>query len=348
MKQRYIFLGAIFLGKISFAQTSTYNLNGTLVDAKDTSGLISAAVAVSPVADTTQFVDAETDIDGNFQLSGLKSGQYIFKATYIGYTEFRKTITIGNADVNLGTLKMAEESKLLNTVTIEETATRVEQKKDTTEYNANAFKTNPDAVAADLVSKMPGITNNNGTITAQGQAVQKVLIDGKEFFGSDVNTALQNLPADVIDKIQVFDKLSDQAAFTGFDDGNSQKTINIKTKRGITNAVFGKVYGGLGYINNARYSAGGNVNWFKGDRRISLLVMSNNVNQQNFSSDDLAGVMSGSSGGGGGRGGGGNGGGGGGASTLTSAPQSGISTSHAVGLNFNDVWGKKKNFKFQG
>src|SRR5690606_6931434 len=133
---------------------------------------------------------------------------------------------------------------------------------DTTEYNASAFKTNPDAVAEDLITKMPGITNENGTIKAHGEEVKKVLVDGKEFFGDDVNTALKNLPADVIEKIQVFDMMSEQAQFTGFNDGNTQKALNIKTKNGINHAVFGKVYGGFGYINDARYNTGGNMNWF--------------------------------------------------------------------------------------
>ncbi len=103
-------------------------------------------------------------------------------------------------------------------------------KADTTEYNAGAFKTNKDADAEDLITKMPGITVQNGTVQAQGENVAKILVDGKEFFGSDPNAALKNLPAEIIEKIQVFDQQSDQAQFTGFDDGTSNKTINIITR----------------------------------------------------------------------------------------------------------------------
>src|SRR5204863_8119425 len=115
---------------------------------------------------------------------------------------------------------------------------------DTTQYNAKAFKTNPDANAEDLINKMPGITSQGGQVQAQGENVQQVLVDGKPLFGNDPNAALKNLPAEVIDKIQVFDKKSDQSQFTGFDDGNSQKTLNIITKSIFRNGQFGKVYGG--------------------------------------------------------------------------------------------------------
>ena len=137
-----------------------------------------------------------------------------------------------------------------------------------------------------------------------GEAVKKVTVDGRDFFGDDATAALRNLPAEIIDKIQVFDKLSDQAAFTGFDDGNSTKAINIVTKAGMRNGQFGRVYAGYGTDN--RYSAGGNVSFFKKDRRLSFVGLFNNINQQNFSSEDLLGVTSsggGRTGGGGNRGG---------------------------------------------
>ena len=131
-----------------------------------------------------------------------------------------------------------------------------------------------------------------------GDQVRKVTVDGKDFFGDDATAALRNLPADVIDKIQVFDRLSDQAQLTGFDDGNSVKTVNIVTKNGIRNGQFGRIYAGAG--TDGRYTAGGNVSFFKGERRLSLVGNFNNINLQNFSSQDLLGVTS--TGGGGGRG----------------------------------------------
>ena len=159
---------------------------------------------------------------------------------------------------------------------------------------------------------------------------------------------MRNLPAEIIDKIQVFDKLSDQAAFTGFDDGNSQKSINVVTKANMRNGQFGRMYAGYGTDN--RYNAGGNESFFKGNRRLSFVGLFNNINQQNFSSQDLLGVTS-NSGGGGTRGGGNRGGGAaggnrgggnfGGQQNFLVGQQNGISKTNAFGINYSDQWGKK-------
>jgi hypothetical protein len=194
-----------------------------------------------------------------------------------------------------------------------------------------------------MIKKLPGITvARDGTVTAMGEQVKKVTVDGKDFFGDDATAALKNLPAEVIDKIQVFDRLSDQAQLTGFDDGNSIKTVNIVTKSGIKNGQFGRIYAGGG--TDGRYTAGGNVSFFKGNRRLSLVGNFNNINLQNFSSQDLLGVTS-SGGGGRGGGGGGRGGGGGsfggGADNFNVGQSSGISKTNAAGINFSNVYNKK-------
>ncbi|MBJ7428881.1 MAG: outer membrane beta-barrel protein, partial [Bacteroidia bacterium] len=247
-------------------------------------------------------------------------------------------------------IKIEQSNSQLKDVTISEKAIRSQQKGDTTEYNANAYKTNPDANVQDLVTKMPGITVENGTVKAQGENVQKITIDGKEFFGDDVALALKNLPAEVVDKIQVFDRQSDQAQFTGFNDGNTIKAINITTKSGKSNGKFGRLYAGGG--TDERYTAGGNLNIFKGKQRISILGLSNNINQQNFGSQDLLGLantgnqgrggMGGRGFGGGGFGGGGMGGGNPSSNFLV-GNQGGINTSNLGGINFSDTWGKKLN-----
>ena len=193
---------------------------------------------------------------------------------------------------------------------------------------------------------MPGIYRNNGRLQVQGENVGKVLVDGKEFFGNDPNAALKNLPAEVISKIQVFDQASDQSQFTGFDDGNTVKTINIITKDGIGNAQFGKLYAGYG--TDEKYQIGGNTSFFDGDRRISIIGQSNNINIQNFAAEDLLGVV-GSEGGGSrrrGRGGGGRGGNrsrGGGISIIDFLVDQagGVATTNAFGLNLSDKWGEK-------
>jgi len=314
-------------------------LTGTVRDSKDNTALVSAAVSVASVRDTDNLSGTFTDANGGFEFDNLSKGTYIIKITFIGYEHFVRYFRMDSAAKNLGVLKIQAQSTTLTGVTVEAKATHVEQKNDTTEYNAATYKSNPDASAEDLLNKMPGITSSNGTVTAHGETVGKVLVDGKEFFGDDATAAIKNLPAEVIDKVQVFDRLSDQSAFTGFDDGNTVKTINITTKKGRNNGVFGKLYAGYGYLNDSRYSAGGNINWFNGDRRISVIGMSNDINQQNFSSQDLLGVTGGGGSRGGGRGGGGS------ANSFQVGQQGGVSTTHSLGLNYSDLWGKKKRVK---
>jgi len=241
--------------------------------------------------------------------------------------------------LELGTIRFIKKGKELEGIVIVSQAPPVIQKGDTSQFSASQFKVNPDATTEDLIKKMPGITvAKDGTVTAQGEQVKKVTIDGKDFFGDDASAALRNLPSEVVDKIQVFDRLSDQAQLTGFDDGNSVKALNIVTKSGIKNGQFGRMYAGYG--TDDRYSAGGNVSFFKGDRRISLVGNFNNINQQNFGSQDLLGLTS-SGGRGGGGGAGGRGGWGGGNDNFTVGQASGISKTNAFGINYSDQWGKK-------
>ena len=166
------------------------------------------------------------------------------------------------------------------------------------------------ANAEDLVTKLPGVVVTDGKVQAQGEDVKQVMVDGRPFFGEDANAALRNMPAEVIDRIQIFDRRTDQSLFTGFDDGNGSKTINITTKPEFRNGTFGRAWAGYG--TDDRWKTGASVNFFKDKRRITLLGNLNNINEQNFSSEDLAGVLSGSQSGnrGGGPGRGGPGGGG--------------------------------------
>ena len=334
----------------SFAQTFT--VSGRIIDETDTSALIGVGVTLSPINDTSNKIGNVTDADGNFRIENVAPGSYNLSASYIGFKKLARTVTVVGQDVNLGTIKMQVLSTQLQNVTIEDKQIRVQQLGDTSQFNANAYKTNPDANAEDLVNKMPGISSDANGVKVNGEDVKQVYVDGKPFFGDDPTATLKNFPAEVIDKIQVFDKLSDQAQFSGFDDGNSSKTINIVTKKGKNNGQFGKVYAGYG--TDDRYTAGGNINFFNGDQRISIIGMSNNINQQNFSTEDILGVTGNSGGqnrGGGQRGNfggrGGNssrgnfGGGGSDAGNFLVGQQGGITGTNSIGLNYSDNWGKK-------
>lgn len=226
-------------------------------------------------------------------------------------------------------------STLFEEVVVKGRDTRATQKGDSLIYNASAFKVLDGSSAEDLLSKMPGIVVEGGEVQAQGESVGKVMVDGKEFFEGDVNLAIRSLPADIIESVEVFDKMSEQAEFTGFDDGEQIKTINFTTKSGYTRGKFGELYAGYG--SDDRYKVGGNINLFKDDQRISILGMSNNINQQNFSQEDLAGVMSASSSGR-------RGGGDGNSSNYMVGNLGGVTSSNAAGVNFVDTWGEKVKF----
>lgn len=351
MRKIRLSLLAVLLSALT-AQAQT--IKGKLVDLVDNKPLAGATLQLKLAKDTTQVRKGVTDSKGIFEFTDLTKDLFILTVSYIGYENYKQFVTLNDSipNADLGNVLIPKKVKEEGGVTVVSKTPPVQQKGDTAQYNASQYKVNPDATTEDLIKKMPGITvDKTGTVTAQGEQVRKITIDGREFFGDDATAALRNLPSEIVDKIQVFDRLSDQAQFTGFDDGNSVKAINIVTKSGIKNGQFGRIYAGYG--TDDRYSAGGNTSFFKGDRRISLVGNFNNVNQQNFATQDLLGVTSsgGGRGGGGGNFGGGNrgpGGGGGGrpggfggGENFSVGQQSGISKTNAVGINFNDKWSKK-------
>lgn len=349
MKKLYfLILGIVMLAAGANAQS----IKGKLLDITDNTPLAGATIQLSKIKDSTDKINTVSDSKGLFAFSNIARDSFLLKISFVDYAEYRLVIAVTDSvpDVDLGSLFIPKKTTELQVVTVTAKTPPAQQKGDTTQYNASQFKVNPDATTEDLIKKMPGITvDKDGTVTAQGEQVKKVTIDGREFFGDDATAALRNLPSEIVDKIQVFDRLSDQAQFTGFDDGNTQKAINIVTKSGLKNGQFGRVYAGYG--TEDRYAAGGNVSFFNGDRRISIVGLFNNINQQNFGSQDLLGLTSsgggGNRGGGqGGRGGGSRGGGqggfgGGNTNNFLVGQQSGISKTNAAGINFSDKWGKK-------
>jgi len=340
-------------------QAQTYSIKGILHDKTEKLPLAGVTIKLTIPNDTTNEFNALSGKNGGFEFRGLTNQTYILYFSSVAHESDSLFLTLKDSSKNLGVISLLKKAKLLQEVTITGTTPPVKQKTDTLEYSASAFKVNPDANAEDMVKKMPGVTVDKGTVTAQGEQVRKVTIDGREFFGDDATAALRNLPAQVIDKIQVFDRMSDQAQFTGFDDGNSTKSINIVTRADMRNGQFGRLFAGYGTEN--RYAAGGNVSFFKGNRRISLVGLANNVNQQNFSTQDLLGVTSsqnrggggnrgaGGRGGPGGRGGGSNprgggGGFGGSSDNFLVGQQNGISKTNSFGINFSDLLTKKIEF----
>lgn len=314
---------ALFSTQNILAQT--FKLTGVIIDKNDNQPVIGAFVYLSDLKDSTNRVATTTDVDGKFTLGGLKKKRYQLTIQSINYQRYSKTIDIAK-NTELGTIVLEMESKVLKEVVVVGQGTAV-QKGDTTVMTAESFKVTQDANAEDLVKKMPGITVENGVVKARGEDVTQVLVDGRPFFGDDPSVALRNLPAEVIDRVQVYNKLSDQAELTGFDDGQSTRTINIITKRGAKYSSFGKFTGGTDF--DSKYLVGGTLNLFSGPRRFAITGMTNNVNQANFAMQDLIGST-----GGGGQFRGGWGG-------RSFGGWGGISKNSSLGFNYIDNWGKK-------
>jgi uncharacterized membrane protein YgcG len=304
------------------ARAQMASLTGAVVDSATGSPVVGARVRLATEADTSRAVLTTSNDQGAFSFGAVAPGRYLLQLTRLGYAALSRHLTLAPGASNLGRLPLRSTVLSMSGVVVKASPPVAIQNGDTTEFSAGAVKTNPDANVEDLVTKMPGVTvDNSGAVKSNGETVQQVLVDGKPFFGSDPTIALRNLPADVVDKIQVYDKMSDQSEFSGFDDGQTTKTMNIILRADKRHATFGKGYagGGQGYTaddQDSHYQTGGNLNVLRGPSRFSAIGLANDVNQQNFSAQDLLGVLNpagGRGGGFGGGGGGGFGGGGGGA-----------------------------------
>ncbi|MBI1307449.1 MAG: TonB-dependent receptor [Bacteroidetes bacterium] len=321
----------VFLSFSAFAQKS-YQISGSVKDGQDSMPVTGAGVVLVNLTDTLQKTGTTSGADGFFVLNVNQSGKYRLEISFIGYADYKKEIFVNNQNVALRPVYLNSGSEQLNVVNIKVDVNPVQIKGDTVQFNAEAYKVNPDASAEDLIKKMPGVTSEGNTVKVNGEEVKKVLVDGKPFFSDDPTTTLKNVPADMIGSVQVFDQQSDQSLFTGIFDGNEEKTINLTTKKGMNVGKFGKIYTGYGTDN--KNSSGFTLNSFNGPQRISLIGMSNNINQQNFNISDILSVMSNSgqsSGRGAMRG----------SNNFMTGQQNGITNTNAIGLNYNDNWGKR-------
>ena len=347
MKKIIFFIAALILLQ-SFAQAQKLSgvIRGTLQDSTTNIGLQDATISVIKEKDSALISFTVTSSSGYFEIKKLDSDNYVLLVSYQGFESLKKPFTISaeKPEIDFGQLRMDRDYKALGEVVVRDEAP-IKVKGDTIAYNANAFKTKPNATVEDLLKKLPGVqVERDGTVKAQGEQVQKVYVDGKEFFGTDPKMATKNLNADMIDEVEVYDDMSDQAKFNKIDDGSRTKAINLKLKKDKKRGTFGQV--SAGYGTDDRYTANLRTNFFKGATQVSVLASANNANRLGFGTTDFLGMSS--LGGGGGMGGGmmrsvgvgaisfgggnnaGNSGGGG----------NGITSSWSAGINYNDVWNK--------
>jgi len=366
-KKTYLFVFIFFCvlcQNLSAQNVTTFTVSGLLTDSIERHPLDAANVMVVRAKDSISVAGAMSSEKGVFEIEKVPPGQYILVVSYLGYQTKIKSFSLSGTPrtVNLGDIGMEKQDMRLGDVVVTAKFNPIIVKKDTIEFNTSAYKIQDSDVVEDLLKKLPGVeVDQDGKVTTGGQQVTKVFVDGKQFFGDDPTVALRNLPANAIDKVQVVDRRSDQARFTGIEDDDTEKVINLTLRPGNRDGTFGRAMAGYG--TDKRYDANGMISYFSGDTQLAALASRNNTNNINFS--DFMGDVMGSMGGGGRRqvgggpgGGGGSGGmmmgggggapmGGGGTRTLSaggfsmSSSGSGISTSTTGGLNANYRFNEK-------
>lgn len=287
MRKACLLLILIGITNYLFAQKNG-TIKGVAYDSLSRQNIGSVTVSVMDKKDSSLITFTMTDHLGAFELKGIPNGNYRLLLTHVSYHNNAKLFSITDSTklVDFGNIYLHDVSKVLSEVVVTSEAPPVTLIGDTVQYNAGSFKTVPNASVEQLLKKLPGVkVDKDGTVTAQGEKVNRVLVDGKEFFGNDPKVATRNLPADAVDKVQVYDRQSEQAQLTGFEDGNYEKTINLKLKKDKKKGVFGKVMAGGG--NKDRYEGKFNVNSFKGARQLSAIGMGNNTNAEGFSFMDI-------------------------------------------------------------
>ena len=322
---------------VGFAQNFT--IQGTLKDSIANRALNSATVSLVYANDSSLVSFSRSNEAGVFNFKNVAPANYLISISYVGYVpKWVPVITGTEKTVEMGVIYM-NDVNTMSTVTVNARRPPVVINGDSVEFNSENFKTAPNAVVEDLLKKMPGMeVDKSGGITVNGKKVTKVFVNGKEFFTGDPMMATKNLPADAVDKIQVYDRKSDQAMFTGIDDGSEETAINLKLKKDRNKSTFGKLSGGAG--TPSVFDAQGNVNVINNDEQFSTIGGANNTNRQNFSNRNIVNF----SGGGGGRPGAGAGitvnfGGG---SGETDANAQGIAETYSIGGNYSNLFNNKK------
>jgi len=278
-------LGFICLSYSSFGQLSS--VSGSVKDPNEKKPIQNAVVALLTPKDSVFYKFTRSGADGHFSFQGVKKGSYILMTTHPYFADILEDVVI-SGDTTFGELALISKSKLLQEVIIK-TGKPIQIKGDTTVYTADSFKVSANANVEELLRKLPGIqVDKNGQIKAMGETVEKVLVDGEEFFGDDPGMAVKNLRADAVKEVQVFDKKSEQAEFTGIDDGKTQKTINLKLKEDKKKGYFGKIdaAGGLQKDIPNRFNDNILFSSFKGKRKISGFLLNGNTGQDGLNWQD--------------------------------------------------------------
>ncbi|MBR5671172.1 MAG: TonB-dependent receptor family protein [Bacteroidales bacterium] len=356
MSKKFRFLIAtacvLFLST-GLANAQRYNIKAVFVDAESGEPIEFATVSLYDEAKKETTTYALTDTKGAVEVKKVKPGKYTLKSELLGYEAFKDEIEITNNDIDFGTIKMKVEVTYLEGATVTGVGNPIIIKKDTIEYNAAAFKTTDSDMLYELLKKLPGVeVSSDGTITANGKTIDKITVDGKTFFMDDPQLAVKNIPAKIIEKVKVLEKQSEEAEFTGINDGREEYVIDVGVKQGMMNGWIGNLSAGVGSdlrlgneipegktfsdVNDVRFTGNAMIARFGSSDQIAIIGNGNNANNQGFGGGGM--MMGGGMGRGGGRGGMGGGG--------------GIRTTYMIGANASHTWGDDNelagNYRFSG
>ena len=333
MKKFYFFVTLFLLSVFALSAQSdvSRSITGELFSESTQEPIPQANIRVLQKSDSTFITGKASDLDGRFSIP-VRNGSYILQISFIGYTDLFEDVVVSSSTpvVNLGRLTLSVDNILLSETVVTAKAAEIVVKGDTLEYNADSYKVTESAVLEDLLKKMPGVEiDTEGNITVNGRSITKILVDGEEFFSNDPKVASKNLPANMVEKLQVLERRSEMAQMTGFDDGDEENVINLTVRPGMKEGLFGSAFAGYG--SKDRYEGNVMVNYMKNNDQYTVLGGINNTNNAGFS--DLGTAMFGSMGGRGGRGG-------------MFGGSNGISTSGNIGGNFSKEFSSK--FKLGG
>lgn len=282
---KFIFTAILALCSIQYSIAQGYLIKGSVADTLNIAKLQRSSVTIIRASDSIIESFTRTNASGNFEVRVRKEGKYILRITFPSFADYVDVINVNKDVTDIGEVSMVSKEHLLKEFVITRQIAAIKIKGDTTEYVADSFKVKEGANVEDLLKKLPGIqVDKNGQITAQGETVQKILVDGEEFFADDPKVVTKGLQADAVDKVQVYNKKSDQAEFTGIDDGEKTKTINLMLKENKKKGYFGKLEAGGG--NDGYFQNQGMVNAFKGKRQLSVFGITSNTNKAGLGWED--------------------------------------------------------------
>ena len=333
---------------VAWGQSAT--VSGRFFDVNTREGIVGAVIEITSLRDTLSKRHYTSGYGGYFKTPALPRGEYKLTTTFLGYNDYVRNFKVDALPVNLSDMPMEQSAVDVGLVVKTVVVPRAQIMGDTLRYSASQFKVTVDAELDALLRKLPGISINNGVIEAQGERVTAIYVDNQEFFGGNIQQVLQSIPAQAVESIEVYNRLSEASQVTGVDDGNGGKVINITTKGSLSHSEFGKMHasGGLGYDRTperskmgvyndkmkGRYSVGGSMNVFRDDMRLTFMALANNLNRQNLSDEGIS--MSGST-------------------NRTNASssfsvnrQSGVAASEIFAVSYSDKWGKRNRAKFDG